>query len=468
VPPLTASVLRRVSYGLSPALRAAVAAQGLDGWLEQQLDPASLPDPVGDAVIAANPTLRRTNAQLKDSDAWPLRRDLAHAAIARAVGSTRQVFELMVELWTNHFAIYFEDNWFHTKISDDRDVVRANALGRFEDLLIASARSPAMLVYLDNAFSDANSSEGVNENYGRELLELHTLSLTGGTEPYTEEDVRAVSLVMSGWTIDDSHAFTFDASMHHTGPVQVLGGAWSTPGRSGAAGYEDGVSLLRFLARRPETARNVATKIARRFVADDPPAALVQRLADAYLANDTQITPVLRALFASAEFRTPTSAKVRRPIELVAAMARAYGATLPDGSTSDGAGTIRWMLDYLGQLPFEWPAPNGYPDVAAYWVSADGLLQRWSTGGRIAAGWADNVDTDPFRLLPADYPATWGGVVDAIGLALLDGGFNVAERAALLGYADRAEGDPFDPEFQEWELRGMVGVGFCTPSFQVR
>ena len=199
--------------------------------------------------------------------------------------------------------------------------------------------------------------------------------------------------------------------------MQILGGAWSTPGRSGSAGYDDGVSLLRFLANRPETARNVATKIARRFVADDPPAGLVQRLADAYLANGTAIVPVLRALFASSEFRNATGVKVRRPVELIAAIIRAYGVTLPNDADDDGAGTVRWMLDYLSHLPFEWPAPNGYPDFAGYWVSADGMLQRWSTGGRIASGWIRNVDTDPLKLLPAPPPATWGGAVDAIGLA---------------------------------------------------
>ena len=464
---VVARVVGRVTFGATPELLAEVAATGLDAWLESQLDPASIDDPVDARLVAANPFLSAANRENRERDSWPLRRDAQHVRVARAVGSRRQIFEMVVEMWTDHFSIHFDDDWFATKVGDDRDVVRTHALGRFADLLLASAHSPAMLAYLDNASSDANSTRGVNENYARELLELHTLGIVDGAPAYTEQDVRAVALVLSGWTIDDDWEFRYDPERHHEGPVQVLGGAWTTPGRGGQDGYQDGVDLLGFLARRPQTARHVATRIARRFVADSPPTELVDRLAAAYLDADTDIAAVLRALFASAELREAASPKLRRPLELLGAQLRRYGAELAPTGEAKGSRTVRWMLERMGQLPFAWPAPNGYPDVAGYWTSADGVLQRWATAAQVARGWIDGVDTSPARLWPAGPPATWADLVERIELALLDRPFAEADRATILSWAGHQPTDAFDAD-AEWATRGVLALACTVPSFQFR
>jgi uncharacterized protein (DUF1800 family) len=380
----------------------------------------------------------------------------------------------MVDLWSNHFSVGTLTDywWWTTKAQDEREVIRANALGTFADMLLASAHSPAMLAYLDQHLSNANSDEGVNENYGRELLELHTLGLWDGTEPYTEDDVIGVSLVMSGWWINETNrqfTFEFRDNYHHTGPVSILGGAWSTPGNSGQAGYQDGVSLLNFLARRPETARHVAYKLTRNLVADEPPAALIESAAQVYLANDTAIIPVLSHIFASAAFRSARGAKLRKPFEVLVAALRALEAeieTSPNGAASEN---LRNLLRNMGQHIYGWPDPDGYPDTADHWASSAGLLQRWDLAGRLANNSIDGVRTDLRSLLPATLPATAGELVDHLIVRLVDVTPAETDRTEALALLGKAAGDPVeDADLDSERFRSLVALLCCSPSFQLR
>ncbi|KAG1648205.1 hypothetical protein GQR58_030039 [Nymphon striatum] len=251
--------------------------------------------------------------------------ELMHATLLRGVFSERQLYEVMVDFWNNHFTVYLinQGRYRHMVNQSDRTVARANALGYFSNMLMASAKDPAMLTFLDNATSDANSAAGINENYGREILELHSLGIVNGQQVYTEEDMRQVSLVLSGWSVDwqqDRDAFKFRPLWHHRGPVSILGGAWSRPDRTGASDAQllaDGENLVSFLAHHPSTARHLAFKMCRRFVADEPPMGLVDRMASIYLANGTAIAPMLRELFTSPEFAENTDTKLRRGFEVV-------------------------------------------------------------------------------------------------------------------------------------------------------
>ena len=374
-------------------------------------------------LLAGYQTLGNSNWQnyvLQDTveDGWHrILGERAHATLLRALYSRRQLYEVMVEFWTNHFNLNLDETPADHMITvDNREVARAHALGRFVDLLQASAHSPAMLVYLDNFISDANSDEGVNENYGRELLELHTMGIIDGVQPYTEADMRGVALALSGWSVntdDGQHVFQFKSGMHHSGPVSILGGAFVTVGHTGTAGLADGVTLLNTVARHPATARHIAYKLCRRFVADTPPPALVTSAAAVYTRNDTAIAPVLRHIFHSAEFAAASHNKVRRGFEILVAYARAMGGTVDPDPVGDLANHVHgngWgFLERLGQRLWGHHPPDGYPDTAPDWISADGLLRRWETAGALTATWLDGWTFDAEAILEPTGPTvgTW-------------------------------------------------------------
>ena len=454
-------LISRATFGWTPETERDVLDAGWEAWLDQQLDPAGIPDPQVAQLLADYRTLGNTNWQnwvLWDQTEDGSHRVLgerAHATLLRAVHSRRQLHEVMVEFWTNHFNINLDEALGdHLITVDNREVARAHALGRFADLLQASAHSPAMLVYLDNWVSDANSEEGVNENYGREVLELHTMGIIDGVSHYTEADVRGVSLVLSGWSVnanDTRHVFQFRNGYHHAGPVSILGGAFTTPGRTGTAGLQDGVDLLDLLAHHPETARHLAHKLCRRFVADTPPPALVESAAQVYLDNDTAIAPVLRHLFHSAEFAAGPRNKVRRGFEIVVAYARAMRGTIDPDPVGDLANRLHgngWgILDTMGQRLWGHTTPDGYPDTAPDWISADGLLRRWGMAGVIAATWLDgwSYDADAVLRPRGESVDDW---IDGVARRLL---------GVVTGYPDHGFSDV--PPWVEDSVRWITAEG---------
>ena len=239
--------------------------------------------------------------------------DLGIAAIVRAAWSERQLFEVMVDFWSNHLNVTnFHDSVWWSRHDYDRGVIRAHALGKFSDMLRASAKHPAMLTYLNNAES---TKDNPNENYGRELLELHTVGLDAG---YTEDEMRTSALILTGlgvhWYDDvDDGTFHYDAENHYTGSVKVLG--WSSKNASASNGLTVALDYVDYLAHHPSTARRISTKLCQRFVSDTPPAALVDEMATAYRHNDTAIAPVLRVLFNSNAFHAAKGQKVLRPMQ---------------------------------------------------------------------------------------------------------------------------------------------------------
>lgn len=420
VPPelATARLLaRRATMGATQAVVERILAIGAAAWVDEQLG-AGLPD--AEALVAGYGTLTATDAanDALRSDEARLFGELDHATLLRSVYSGRQLYEVMCHFWSSHLNVWRRMSWMtHLRTSYEREVIRTHALGRFADLLLASARSPAMLVYLDNYRSDAYASRGVNENYGRELLELHSLGIIDGDHAYTEADVRAVAKVMSGWTINwdagaARHSYRFAPWMHSREALSVLDGAWSRPARTYGQGEADGVSLVIFLARHPSTARYVCWKLVRHFVDDDPPRALVDRLAAVYLANDTAIAPVLRALLLSEEFAMSAGRKVSRPFEWMTSALRATRAAIDTDPVGHAAERLRLATDGLGQPLHERHTPDGWPDRAVDWISAEGLLKRWEFAARLArnqltdTAQAQRVTVDVTSLVPNPLPAT--------------------------------------------------------------
>ena len=270
-PDPAAILLSRASFGPKPGQMEQVRRSGIDQWIEQQLHPEMIADDTLDRMLAGLPTLTMTIPQLVEQ--YPAKSkpgprqvvfELQKAALLRAIYSERQLLEVMVDFWTNHFNIFIQkDQCKLLKTIDDREVIRKHALGRFQDLLAASVQSPAMLDYLDNR----SNVKGVpNENYARELLELHTLGVDGG---YTQEDVLEVARCLTGWTYRLRGAdpgFVFDRTKHDMGAKTVLGVPLPANG-----GIKDGLKVIEILAKHPATAQLIATKLVRRFVSDRPP-----------------------------------------------------------------------------------------------------------------------------------------------------------------------------------------------------
>ncbi|HLE62236.1 MAG TPA: DUF1800 domain-containing protein [Pyrinomonadaceae bacterium] len=386
--------------------------------------------------------------------------ELQASRILRAVYSDRQLQEVMVDFWSNHFNVFAgkgADRWLLTAY--DRDTIRPNALGRFQDLLLATAKSPAMLFYLDNFQSVSPNAQvaprgdgrprrqpdsllglfmnrrqdrnpntrqqqpgapppnaqrqrrGINENYARELMELHTLGVEGG---YTQKDVQEVARCFTGWTIfaprgggaavavligeagrANAGAFFFNARVHDDGEKVVLGQKISAGG-----GINDGLRVLDILARHPSTAKFIAMKLVRHFVSDTPPPTLVARVAATYQKSDGDIREMLKTIFLSPEFNSPEAyrAKIKRPFELAISAVRALGA-----DTNGGPQFHQWIAR-MGEPLYGFQTPNGYSDTAEAWVNTGALLERLNFGLSLASNRIPGTRVDLKRF--ADAPGT--------------------------------------------------------------
>ena len=350
-----------------------------------------------------------TNTAAPKASATPMRNpqqvvlELQRAAILRAVYSERQLQEVLVNFWENHFSIYSQkdaDRIFLT--SFDRDAIRPYALGRFRDLLGAVARSPAMLYYLDNWQSSvlrhypaakgkpARTTGGINENYARELMELHTLGVDGG---YTQKDVQEVARCFTGWTIykpNTDGLFVFNPAAHDNGEKVALGQKIPAGG-----GLSDAERVLDILARHPSTAHFIATKLARHFISDDPPASVINRAADVFLKTDGSIHETLRAIITSPEFFAQSAyrAKTRSPFEYAAAALRALNAE------TDGTRPLLDWIGRMGQPVFGRITPDGYPDRADQWLSTGALLERFNFASALATNKIKGTSVDLARTL---------------------------------------------------------------------
>ena len=378
-------VLNRLGTGFSPAAFTQLRRAGGEmAWFAQQLAPGSVRESARvEAVADWFPRLRDSPAQTYRNDrsgghqAWEYARDLSNYSLLRRIHSNRALLETMVELWSNHLHVEAGHFPAFTQRAAYDATIRAHALGRFEDLLVAATLHPAMLLYLDNWRS---TRKAPNENHGRELLELHTV----GVGSYTEDMVKQAARILSGHTVEEgSWTAYFDPARHATGPVSLLGFA-----EANATGDEPGLAarFLRVLARHPATARTVAHRLAVRFVSDDPPQRLVDRVASAYLASGTDIRATLRALVDSDEFWASAGRKVRTPADdLVAThrVRRVKGRSPVDEDSY--AHALSWTLN--STLVFQWPRPDGPPDRAAAWGSTSRMLNSWQMHWNVAGGW---------------------------------------------------------------------------------
>jgi uncharacterized protein (DUF1800 family) len=483
--------LNRLAYGPRPGEVDSVARAGVLRWIDAQLDPRKIPDPaVADAerrfdildqsprdLAAAFETARQERIQRQRqrpdtgamaADALPqpperIRRlvgELQDLAVVRAVLSERQLQEVMVDFWTNHFNIFAGKGADRFLTADYIEhVIRPNAFGKFADLLIATAKSPAMLFYLDNWQSVAPGAEppqlaragmggrrrfyydpmmdarrdslrraaldrmpkGINENYGRELLELHTLGVDGG---YTQQDVIGVARIFTGWSIERPNqggGFVFNDWAHDRGAKTVLGVAFPA-----GHGEDEGVRLLKLLAMQHATMHHVSWQLCQRFVADEPPDGCVDDAVAAWQRSDGDIRAVLRAIFHGPDFWATqnVAAKTKTPLEFVVSAVRAVNA-YPDSTFR-----LAQVVARLGEPLFQHVAPDGYPETEADWVNSGALLDRMNAAVGLAAGHLPGSEVDLDALIPpvGDHAA----LVDAISTRVLSGAMSDHTRKVIL------------------------------------
>lgn len=390
--------LSRLTFGARPGDAEAVQRMGLDKWVDAQLHPERIAE---SAVLSERlgrlstlnlssreaaekfqkPLLEAAQAKQKQKGKQRdgpqvLIRELTEAKLTRAIYSERQLEEQLVDFWFNHFNVSVTKGAVRFLVTSyERDAIRPHVWGKFRDLLGATAAHPAMLFYLDNwqnASPDARrilkakQAQGINENYARELMELHTLGVDNG---YTQQDIVEVARAFTGWTILQPRMggeFMFNPRTHDQKEKTVLGVKIPANG-----GQRDGELVLDILARRPETARFISLKLAQRFVADDPPTALVERMAKKFRETDGDIRAVVQAMIASPEFFSEgaRNAKVKTPLEFVVSAVRATGNDVP-------ALKLGQKLVELGQPLYRKVEPTGYSTMAEEWINSSGLLAR--------------------------------------------------------------------------------------------
>jgi uncharacterized protein (DUF1800 family) len=425
-------LLSRATFGPRPGELEALRRIGRRAWIDEQLAPDTIDDLSCDLRVAAIDTVHLDAGLAFEFPPEQIEAELGRSALLRAVYSKRQLREVMTELWADHFHVAIgKERCRHLRSPYDREVLRAHALGRFRDLLGAATKSAAMLVYLDGVSNEVSAAP--NENHARELLELHTLGAFGG---YTQTDVREVARCLTGFIVEEGGArpgsVSFVSARHDDAEKTVLGRTLAAGGGAG-----DVERVLDVLCDHPSTARRVATKIARAFVADDPPEPVVDRLAEVFRRTGGSISEILRSVLDDEVFFESRRARIKRPFRFVASAFRALGVE------THARGEVLSGLARQGQSPFAWPTPDGYPERGDAWLGT--LLERFRFALDLAAG---ELDGARVRL---DALSDGAGSEAALVAHVLGRQPNEAEHAAFAEARD---------------LPAKLALAMCSPAFQ--
>jgi len=442
-------LMNRAGYGPRPGDLARAAAIGFESYLEEQLNPEMIDDLAADILVRSLNYYHMDPSYVLSQDVEDVAQDLAISTLGRSIYSKRQLFEAMVEFWSDHFNIYIRKNRLtpSLKLIDDRDVIRPHALGKFPELLTASSQSPAMLVYLDNV---DNEKGAPNENYARELLELHTLGVDAG---YNQADVEELARALTGWGIQRrgprQGEIRFFPGDHDDEGKKILG--LTLPAGQSEA---DVKQILDHLASHQATARTIASKLVRRFVADDPPEELVQQVASTYRDSGGDIRSMLRRIFLSEEFfKAPD--KLKRPYTYAISTLRAL-----NGDVGNYRALSRW-LKIMGQPLFQWPAPDGYPDDSRSWTG--NLLSRWNFALALLGNQIPGSRVPLNRLLDSARSSSQGGdELELLASFIYGRTLDTEERA----YYERIGKSQLPDQLGGQRLAGAVALMIASPAFQ--
>ena len=452
--PLSASdflALNRLTFGPRVEERAHFTEIGLQAYIEEQLAFDSINDfdcelllnPFKTLNMAANELEGISNQLFENYDHEKVPQELRQATLMRQLYSKRQFYEVMVEFWSDHFNIFVEKgNCFYLKTVDDREVIRKHALGSFRDLVWASAHSPAMLVYLDN---QANEKSHPNENYARELMELHTLGVDGG---YSQQDVMELARCLTGWTVKEHFwlgDFVFKDDLHDTGVKHVLGLEIQP------SGVKEAEQVIEQLVTHPSTARFIAAKLARRFLGDEPPQEIVEKAAQVFLRTHGDIESVLHIILLDG--LALAQPKYKRPVNFVVSALRMLNVE------ADGAALQEHLLR-MGQAYFNWPTPDGYPDRSEAWQG--NLMPRWQFAFELIRNEIPGTQTGLKLLMEVSNAINLQDQVDAIASLLLGAPFERPARDELIDSVLSAGAT-------EEEALQIVTAGLlASPAFQWR
>jgi uncharacterized protein (DUF1800 family) len=405
--------------GLSAEEVALARRLGFQGYLDYHLDPYGIPDDAAGQFVATNyPALSQSGDALFSLAANTVTANLQEATLYQSAFSKRQLYERMVEFWSDHFNISITKVGY-LKLLDDREVIRKHALGRFPAMLRASSRSAAMLVYLDQQLSRGTNP---NQNYAREIMELHTLGVDGG---YTQQDVAELSRILTGWSIEGRGRFAFNASVHDFGRKTFLGVDFpATPTSTGGNAIAEGQRAIGMLLAHPSTATFISTKLLRWLLSYEPTPAQVQAVAAVYTRTGGDVPSLVRAILTPDNLMAAPP-KYKRPYHFVVSALRASGAA---ANTMAGVATMNRTVNALGQQLFVWDFPDGYPDQVEYW--AGNIMPRWNAAITIAnAASADlMVSVTPFQ------GATAAAVADNIDRLVFGGEMPAVLRTQLVTF----------------------------------
>lgn len=437
---LLEKLVDRITFGATPAELTLARTLGYEGYLEYHLDHLAIDDSACDAATAHLTTIGQQYLQLITQTSGFVRNELIEHCILRAAFSKRQLFERMVELWTDHFNIDIETAQYYKTI-DDRTVVRALALATFPQLLAASAHSPAMLYYLNN---DVSTAGNPNENYARELMELHTLDVSGG---YTQTDVQEVARCLTGWQIQLSGStrgnFRYNNTVHDQGIKHVLGA--TIPANGGQA---DGDAVLSLLSTHPSTARFIAFKLCRHFLGYTVAPSVINRVASVYTATGGDIKAMIRETLRPQHLAAATP-KLKRPFHHFISAIRALNTTITSTTAT------RNRLIEAGHVPYSWQTPDGYPDKLDHW--SKNVLVRWNWGASVATNGLSGVTFDDATFFSG--ATTADERADRISERLFLGRMPSSERDRVRDYML-----PNPVTLARW--REAVGLAIGSPSFQ--
>jgi hypothetical protein len=443
LPDAELKLVRRITNGLTLEEMASVYAHGYNGYIEMQLNPAAIDDSACEPRLAPYTSIGLPTPQLYALDSNTVQTHAIESTILRAIYSKRQLFERMVEFWTDHFNTDITTVGI-LKTADVRDVLRANALGTFLQMLNAQAMSPAMINRLNN---QQNSRTSPNQNYAREVMELHTLGVTGG---YTHEDIVAVARCFTGWrynnTTNDPNrgTFFFNQNVHDTGTKLVLGHTITS------AGVNEGLTVLRILSEHPATARFVASKLLRWVIDYHPSEAQIVDVAEAFRQSGGDIRTVVRRVLAFENVRWAPPL-FKRPFHYVVSGLRALNANM----TRYDSVRFTW-LGGMGQVPFSWNPPNGYPHAFEYWGTL--VLPRWNFAFSAPNGSVGGASVDTAALISG--ATTAQRIADRLDLVIFGGEMPAADKAALVTYLRP------DPVTSNTRIRDAIGLALASPGFQ--
>ncbi len=445
----TFHLLSRAAYGAWPGDIERVRNMGASAWIDEQLHPESIDDRVCRLRAGRFESVHLDPGTSFEFKKPVLKEELVRHTLLQSVYSKKQLLQVMCEFWTDHLNIDInKGDCIYMKGSDDRLVIRKHALGNFRDLIRASATSPAMLVYLDgNQNKKAKPEDVPNENYGRELLELHTLGVNGG---YSQKDVYEAARCLTGWRVHDKWErgkVYFDSELHDKGSKSVLGHTIHAGGSE-----KDLEQLIDIVCNHPSTAKHIATKMVRRFVSESPPKRLVNEITQIFIDTQGDIKPMVRAIVLSQEFKDSSGQKIKRPFQYIVTCLRSLGA-----DTYAHQELVQYLVR-MGQGPFQYPTPDGYPDEAKPWLGT--LLWRWNFALALVTNKVPSVNVSVEKLAKAIYPNAESEVSPAQLMPHFVGRLaSEHEIKTFQKYVSRSNN-------KDLKLPELVGLILSSPAFQ--